>query len=137
MKLGLRSYLKRLVIGKKQPPWAAAAKDALHRGVVYKKITMDGYSLATYEKNGALDYEAYRKIQEIGNRAKIDNVFTTEELIETVSSHARQRLGVVSSILCHGTRNGMEQRWFKYRFPEAEILGTEISETAAQFPMTI
>jgi hypothetical protein len=39
-------------------------------------------------------------------------------------------------ILCHGTRNGFEQQVFA-RFFECEVIGTEISSTATQFPLTL
>lgn len=41
------------------------------------------------------------------------------------------------SVLCHVTRNGAEQQFFRERLPKAEIIGTEISDTATQFPMAI
>ncbi len=43
---------------------------------------------------------------------------------------------MISSVLCHGTRNAREQEYFKNLLPFAEIIGTEISYTAAEFPMT-
>ncbi len=38
--------------------------------------------------------------------------------------------------LCHGTRRGLEQKWFEERLG-CEVLGTEISDTAVDFPRTI
>jgi hypothetical protein len=38
--------------------------------------------------------------------------------------------------LCHGTRRGLEQKWFK-DFLQCEVVGTEISDTATDFPDTI
>jgi len=38
--------------------------------------------------------------------------------------------------LCHGTRRGKEQEWFR-KYLKAEVIGTEISETSIKFPYTI
>jgi hypothetical protein len=68
------------------------------------------------------------------NKRKLQSVWVTEKTIDTiVGRHKRP----VRSILCHGTRNGAEQSLFAKAYPEAEIIGTEISDTAGQFPRTI
>jgi hypothetical protein len=42
------------------------------------------------------------------------------------------------SVLCHGTRNGAEIRWFRTYLPDvSRVLGTEIADTASQFPNTV
>jgi hypothetical protein len=137
----LKSLLRHVLPSSKAksppPPWDEIAAAAINKGVIFEKEVGSGYTLASYRKDGKLDYETYRQIQEVGNRGKINRIFTTEALISLVANHAKDRLGVVNRILCHGTRNGAEQRWFQSHFPKAEILGTEISETATQFPMTI
>jgi hypothetical protein len=45
--------------------------------------------------------------------------------------------GEAKTVLCHGTRNGKEQKMFLNKYPNAEIVGTEISHTAKDFPMTV
>lgn len=119
------------------PPWDIAAQHAEQDGVLFKITREKGFTLAKYEKNGKNDYQTYRTIQEIGNRTKLDHIFTTPEVIAAAARHAKDCLGAVNKVLCHGTRNGTEQRWFKSHFPQAQVLGTEISVTATQFPMTI
>jgi hypothetical protein len=117
--------------------WEAVASAAIQAGSTFKQDTGDGYTLGTFTKDGSFDYETYRRIQEVGNKAKIKKVFADRSVIEKVADHAIDRLKSVNRILCHGTRNGAEQRWFKDRLPNAEVLGTEISDTASQFPMTL
>ena len=39
------------------------------------------------------------------------------------------------NILCHGTRRGAEQKYFKHVYPNAEIIGTEIG--ISDWPMTV
>jgi hypothetical protein len=101
-----------------------------------KVAKTDDYALVSYEKDGAFDYEAYKKIQEAGNRRKLNNIFVQEELIARIAQRIRPQ-GGIQRILCHGTRNGAEQKLFKKYFGGVEVLGTEIAETATQFEDTI
>jgi len=94
------------------------------------------YALVSYEKDGAFDYETYRQIQTEGNRRKLDGVFVQERVIRELAGYA-QAHGTVANVICHGTRNGAEQRFFKSAIPGVSVLGTEISDTATQFPDTI
>jgi hypothetical protein len=78
------------------------------------------------------DYCAYVAAQERANKRKIKNVWVNETTIKTIVD---RNVGA-QQILCHGTRNGTEQRWFKKYLPDATVIGTEISTTALQFPNT-
>jgi hypothetical protein len=83
------------------------------------------------------DMETYRQVQTLANKAKIDWRSVAPEEIAYLCrtlSDAGVKLGAV---LCHGTRNAAEQTFFRAQLPNAEIIGTEISDTASQFPMTI
>jgi SAM-dependent methyltransferase len=135
----LRRLYARLKRADRKPlsVWEVAARRAGDNGTLFRQECGEGFTLGRYERAGAHDYDTYRAIQEIGNRAKIGTVFTTPEVIGVVAEHARRHLRVVTSVLCHGTRNGAEQSWYKAQFPDAEVLGTDISSTATQFPMTI
>lgn len=79
-------------------------------------------------------YDEYVKVQERANKAKIRNVWVNESTINNIH---RDYGGSAQTILCHGTRNAAEQNFFKRFYPFAEIVGTEISSTASQFPMTV
>jgi hypothetical protein len=79
-------------------------------------------------------YAEYVAAQTEANKRKIHNVWVRSETIELITQYV---ISPVARILCHGTRNGAEQRMFKKHFPRAEVLGTEISETAFQFEFTI
>lgn len=78
-------------------------------------------------------YEDYVKAQEEANVRKIRNVWVRKSTITKIHSI----VPFASSILCHGTRNAAEQKYFKSLYPSAEIYGTEISHTASKFPMTV
>lgn len=79
------------------------------------------------------NYNEYVDAQTEANIKKIKNVWVTKETIEKI--HTIQPNA--THILCHGTRNGAEQKYFKNFYPNAEIIGTEISHTATNFEMTV
>lgn len=101
---------------------------------------IDGnYALFSYTKaDGSFDYDRYRSIQEEGNKRKLDNVWALEDNIGFLSQYLHKTIGQAHFGLCHGTRRGKEQEWFKKHIGgNVRVIGTEISETASQFPDTI
>jgi hypothetical protein len=89
-----------------------------------------------YRKDGSFDYERYKRVQTEGNKRKLGQVWVQEENIQFLSDYIRRVVGPVKFGICHGTRRGKEQEWFREHLG-AEVIGTEISETATQFPHTI
>ena len=83
------------------------------------------------------DLRTYRETQTAGNKRKIAQVFAVEANIACIAAYAEACAGPVRSVLCHGTRNGAELQWFGKCLPHARILGTDISDTANQFPNTV
>jgi hypothetical protein len=109
------------------PTWAST-RHVAERG---------GYRLASWAgRDGQVDVVGYSQEQERGNRAKIAQVWTNEANLRSVSRWLKARGVDPAFVLCHGTRNGFEQNIFKEEF-NCEIIGTEISSTAAQFPLTV
>lgn len=95
------------------------------------------YALYPYlKRDGSFDYEMYRGIQEAGNKKKIDNVWVIEDNIAFLSQYIRNLIQIPRFGICHGTRRGKEQEWFR-KYLNCEVIGTEISATAASFPNTI
>jgi SAM-dependent methyltransferase len=82
-------------------------------------------------------YEDYRRTQNLGNAAKIANIFVDEANVAYLASYIARRSGSAPRILCHGTRNGAELRYFRNALPDATLLGTEIADSAGQFADTI
>ncbi len=116
-------------------------KIAKRFGYVVKKkqpITIsNGFELYQYRKSdGAFDYEKYKQTQISGNKRKIDNVWVLEENIAFLASYLNETLSGIAFGLCHGTRRGKEQEWFR-KYLSCNVIGTEISDTAEQFPNTI
>lgn len=98
----------------------------------------DHYDVLSYRTNGKFDYELYKKIQTLGNKGKIDRVFAVQDNITCLVHEIQKVVPEIRFVLCHGTRNAAEQKFFQAALPgEVTILGTEISDTASQFPMTI
>ena len=93
----------------------------------------DGYVLHKYP-----DYETYRQVQEDGNKAKLRAQFVKESHIAFLADHLNASYGKIEFALCHGVRRGREQAWFRKHLTGApEVIGTDISETAKDFPDTV
>jgi hypothetical protein len=109
----------------------------LRAGMKKLRKTAD-HSVLAYESGGKFDYELYKEIQTIGNKGKIKRVFVAEKNILYLCRELEKIIPRIDFVLCHGTRNAAEQKFFKAALSKpAEIIGTEISDTANQFPMTI
>jgi hypothetical protein len=87
--------------------------------------------------DGVFDYERYRAIQTAANHAKIQNNWAYKPAIEFIANYLKDKKGHINSGICHGTRRGNEQAWFREYLDGADVIGTEISDTATQFPHTI
>lgn len=95
------------------------------------------FVLRSYTRtDGSFDYELYRSEQEEGNKRKLDRCWVLPENIEFLSRFLRRRRDDIQFGLCHGTRRGLEQQWFREHL-NCEVIGTEISDTATQFANTI
>ena len=79
-------------------------------------------------------YDAYRATQIHWNKAKLDKVWADDRTLEAVAADLDRR-GLRSGI-CHGARNGYEVQWFADRL-KSEVIGTDISDTATQFPRMV
>jgi len=79
------------------------------------------------------DYDHYVNEQIAGNHKKLSWRFKKEHHVKWIKSLQLE----ANNIICHGTRNGGEQKIFKKYYEDAYIIGTEISDTADQFEMTI
>ncbi|NQV18051.1 MAG: hypothetical protein HQ534_05860 [Armatimonadetes bacterium] len=101
------------------------------------RIERPGFTLYRFiKKDGTFDYEKYKQIQIDGNKSKIDWVWAVEENIAFLSDYIKKISGQPKFGICHGTRNGKEQEWFR-KYLHCNVIGTEISDTAEHFPHTI
>lgn len=93
--------------------------------------------LHEYRKSdGTFDYERYKAVQEAGNIKKLNSRWVHRHVVAFLSEWLTRNVQPLKAGLCHGTRGGSEQNWFSEMLG-IEVLGTEISSTATQFPRTI
>ncbi len=134
MKHALRRIAKKLLA---RPMKAVAGRLGYEIAPKSPIRSSQGFKLYQYTKpDGTFDYERYRQVQIAGNKEKIGQQWALEENIAFLAEYITRHLGKVQFGLCHGTRQGKEQAWFR-KYLECEVIGTEISDTAAQFPDTI
>ncbi len=86
--------------------------------------------------DGTFNYEHYKRVQTAGNKRKIERVWVLEENISFLSEYIKSNIAQPKFGICHGTRRGKEQEWFRANLA-CDVIGTEISDTAEQFPHTI
>ncbi len=99
----------------------------------------DYFRLYSYlDSDGRFDLEKYRKIQCDGAVRKESRVWAVESNIEFLSDYLTKAIKrPISFGICHGTRQGKEQKWFR-KYLDCEVIGTEISEEVAKnYPHTI
>ena len=96
-----------------------------------KYLKEDGYYLFEHD-----DYAKYKEIQEEGNKRKINYVWVEEENMNFLADTIKEKIGSPIFGICHGTRRGLEQKWLSEKL-NCKVIGTEISETAIDFPNTI
>ena len=117
---------------KKLGPYKRALKDAEEKANA-TRVEKDG--LVTYQYP---DYDTYREVQVAGNKAKLRMQFVPESHIQALSEYVSGVFDKIDFALCHGTRRGNEQAWFKAHLSgNPTVIGTEISDTADQFPDTV
>ncbi|MGB0497760.1 MAG: hypothetical protein ACPGID_05430 [Rubricella sp.] len=98
----------------------------------------DGARSAAYLKDGVFDYALYREVQELANRRKLNRQWVTEAHVAALGGYLRGLRRGIRRGICHGTRRGNEQRWFMDHIGrDSAVIGTEISDTAADFPDTV
>jgi len=96
------------------------------------------HNRAPFRRLAPASYEEYKATQNEGNLRKLDMVFAIERNIAHLARYAKARPGLDPGaqlrILCHGSRNGAEVRWFQQHAPGSQVLGTDIADTATRFP---
>tara|TARA_B110000495_G_C23028561_1_gene611802 strand:+ start:1846 stop:2436 length:591 start_codon:yes stop_codon:yes gene_type:complete len=88
------------------------------------------------------NYEEYVKIQTETNKEKLNwsyfnNPGPRKAVITKMATKYFGETTVDKDVICHGTRRGHEQQFFKSLYPNGHTIGTEISDTATKFPMTV
>lgn len=107
-------------------------KKKIRKYIEAKKKAQSDFYLHHYK-----DYQEYKKIQIFHNKRKINKVFATKKVLNIVIKEVNKNYYKQKYFaLCHGTRNGFEQNYLASKL-NVSILGTDISDTATQFPKSI
>lgn len=110
--------------------------------VVNNALSIIGYEVRKKHEDFYLyeysSYEEYRQVQELHNKRKLNDVWADEATLDLVIARVETEFPGKKSLfaICHGTRNGFEQNYISSKL-DAEIIGTDISETACQFPKSV
>ncbi len=81
-------------------------------------------------------YEQYKTVQIVASKRTKDWVWGYEEGVKFIADHLSKKCKNMTFGLCHGSRAGKEQEWFT-KYLNIEVLGTDISDIADQYPNTI
>jgi len=85
---------------------------------------------------GAEGFEKYKNVQVFHNKRKIKEVWADNETLGVIAAYMKEHVPMIRSGICHGTRRGFEQAEFS-RLLGCPVIGTEISDSAAQFENTV
>ena len=113
----------------------ATSKILKERGleIVQKKKLLD-YYLHKYDS-----YEQYKEAQIKLNKKKLNLVWADEKTLKKVADIIKEAISEQNEEknkifgICHGARNGFEQKFLKSEIPNSDIIGTDISETVLEF----
>ena len=115
------------------------------KNLINKFLFLLGYRISKINNTGELvkihkykNYDEYKKTQIYFNKLKIDKVWADRDTLKIISDFLKEniRLNNIKG-LCHGSRNGFEQNFFNNNIPGAQVIGTDISETAKDFKDSI
>ena len=81
-------------------------------------------------------YEEYQQIQREAYQRKLKKIWVTDKELRFIARFIQQHLPPVSFGLCHGVRNGYEVQKLRALLG-VEVIGTDLGETAHQFPHVI
>lgn len=121
-----------------------AARQAARKGMFKAAVTeVQGIASTSVRQGEGFvqhvydDYETYRRVQEQGNKTKLMAQFVKKTHIFFLADWLTEQGCKPGFALCHGVRRGREQAWFRRRMKGADVIGTDISETASQFENTV
>ena len=115
------------------------------KDLINKTLIKFGYRISKINTTDRLfkiykykNYDEYKNTQIFFNKQKIDKVWADENTLKIVSNFLKENIKPEKiKGLCHGSRNGFEQKCFINEIPNAEVIGTDISETANDYDNSI
>ena len=104
-------------------------------GYRFSKINNSHELFKIYKYNS---YDDYKKTQIFYNKKKINHIWADEENLVKICNFIKKNISRERiKGICHGSRNGFEQKKFKEYLNSEEVIGTDISDTATQFADSI
>ena len=115
------------------------------KDLINKTLIKFGYRISKINTTDKLfkihkykNYDEYKKTQIFFNKQKINKVWADEDTLKIISYFLKENIKSEKiKGLCHGSRNGFEQKCFINEIPNAEVIGTDISETANDYDNSI
>jgi len=115
------------------------------KDIINRMLLKFGYRISKTNTTGQLfkiykykDYEEYKQTQIYYNKKKIDKIWADENSLKIISNFLKENIQSDKiQGLCHGSRNGFEQKCFNKEISNSEVIGTDISETANNFENSI
>ena len=115
------------------------------KDLINKTLIKFGYRISKINTTDRLfkiykykNYDEYKDTQIFFNKQKINKVWADENTLKIVSNFLKENIKSEKiKGLCHGSRNGFEQKCFINEIPNAEVIGTDISETANDYDNSI
>ena len=115
------------------------------KDLINKTLIKFGYRISKINTTDRLfkiykykNYDEYKNTQIFFNKQKINKVWADENTLKIVSNFLKENIKSEKiKGLCHGSRNGFEQKCFINEIPNAEVIGTDISETANDYDNSI
>ena len=115
------------------------------KDLINKTLIKFGYRISKINTTGELfkiykykNYDEYKDTQIFFNKQKINKVWADENTLKIISNFLKENIKSEKiKGLCHGSRNGFEQKCFINEIPSAEVIGTDISETANDYDNSI
>ena len=115
------------------------------KDLINKTLIKFGYRISKINTSDRLfkiykykNYDEYKDTQIFFNKQKINKVWADEKTLKIVSNFLKENIKPEKiKGLCHGSRNGFEQKCFINEIPNAEVIGTDISETANDYDNSI
>ena len=115
------------------------------KDLINKTLIKFGYRISKINTTDTLfkiykykNYDEYKDTQIFFNKQKINKVWADENTLKIVSNFLKENIKSEKiKGLCHGSRNGFEQKCFINEIPNVEVIGTDISETANDYDNSI
>ena len=115
------------------------------KDLINKTLIKFGYRISKINTTDRLfkiykykNYDEYKDTQIFFNKQKINKVWADENTLKILSNFLKENIKSEKiKGLCHGSRNGFEQKCFINEIPNAEVIGTDISETANDYDNSI